>query len=138
MGILRKKSVARCLAPVVCLPAPSVQAQGFDPELFEEVDQATRDLLGFLGTRGDLSGTVLADMLFLFNSGVLLLAGFLVVYHAIAGTVDTAREGRPGIGGWQIMRIVAAVALLAPLPGGMNGAQHIVVGLAGLGGISRT
>ena len=33
-----------------------------------------------------------------------------------------------------IVRIVAAIALMAPLPGGMNGAQHAVVGLAHLGG----
>ena len=32
------------------------------------------------------------------------------------------------------MRIVTAVALMAPLPGGLNGAQHAVVGLAHLGG----
>ena len=32
------------------------------------------------------------------------------------------------------MRIVAAIALMAPLPGGMNGAQHAVIGLAHLGG----
>ena len=73
-------------------------------------------------------------MLFAFNAGVLLLAGFLLIWHMVAGTVDTAREGRFGFGAWAIVRIVVAVALMAPLPGGMNGAQHAVVGLAHLGG----
>ena len=78
--------------------------------------------------------SVLGDMLFVFNGGVLALAGFLLVWHTVAGTLDTAREGRFGFGAWEIVRIVAAVALMAPLPGGMNGAQHAVIGLAHLGG----
>ncbi|MDE0377680.1 MAG: DotA/TraY family protein, partial [Rhodospirillales bacterium] len=61
-------------------------------------------------------------------------AGFLLVWHAAAGVVDTAREGRFGFGAWAIVRIVVAVALMAPLPGGLNGAQHAVVGLTHLGG----
>ena len=72
-------------------------------------------------------------MLFAFNAGVLVLAGFLLIWHMVAGTVDTAREGRFGFGAWAIVRIVVAVALMAPLPGGMNGAQHAVIGLAHLG-----
>ena len=78
--------------------------------------------------------SAVGDMLFAFNAGVLVLAGFLLVWHAAAGVVDTAREGRFGFGAWAIVRIVVAVALMAPLPGGMNGAQHAVVGLAHLGG----
>ena len=73
-------------------------------------------------------------MLFVFNAGVLALAGFLLVWHTVAGTLDTAREGRFGFGAWEIVRIIAAIALMAPLPGGMNGAQHAVIGLAHLGG----
>ena len=52
--------------------------------------------------------------------------------YGVAGEV--AREGRFGFGALAIVRIVVAVALMAPLPGGMNGAQHAVVGLAHLGG----
>ena len=96
--------------------------------------RATRDVLAFLGDIGAGRSSVLGDMLFVFNGGVLALAGFLLVWHTVAGTLDTAREGRFGFGAWEIVRIVAAVALMAPLPGGMNGAQHAVVGLAHLGG----
>ncbi len=91
-------------------------------------------MLAFLGDIGAGRSSVLGDMLFVFNGGVLALAGFLLVWHTVAGTLDTAREGRFGFGAWEIVRIVAAVALMAPLPGGMNGAQHAVVGLAHLGG----
>ena len=109
-------------------------AQTIDRGLFAGADRATRDVLAFLGDIGAGRSSVLGDMLFVFNGGVLALAGFLLVWHTVAGTLDTAREGRFGFGAWEIVRIVAAVALMAPLPGGMNGAQHAVVGLAHLGG----
>ena len=116
------------------LLAESAAAQTIDRGLFADADQATRDVLAFLGDIGAGRSSVLGDMLFVFNGGVLALAGFLLVWHTVAGTLDTAREGRFGFGAWEIVRIVAAVALMAPLPGGMNGAQHAVVGLAHLGG----
>ena len=109
-------------------------AQTIDRGLFAGSDRATRDVLAFLGDIGAGRSSVLGDMLFVFNGGVLALAGFLLVWHTVAGTLDTAREGRFGFGAWEIVRIVAAVALMAPLPGGMNGAQHAVIGLAHLGG----
>ena len=109
-------------------------AQTMDRGLFADADRATRDVLAFLGDIGAGRSSVLGDMLFVFNGGVLALAGFALVWHTMAGTLDTAREGRFGFGAWEIVRIVAAIALMAPLPGGMNGAQHAVVGLAHLGG----
>ena len=116
------------------LVAGPATAQTIDPELFAATDNATRDLLGFLSDVDVARHAVLGDMLFVFNGGVLLLAGFLLLWHTVAGVVDTARTGRWGFGAWEVVRIVVAVALMAPLPGGMNGAQHAVVGLAGLGG----
>ena len=102
------------------------------PAVFAEEDAGTRRLLSFLA---DLRrGSALGGMLFAFNAAVLVLAGFLLIWHVVAGTVDTAREGRLGLGGREILRIVLAVALMTPLPGGMNGGQHVVVGLAHLGG----
>ena len=112
----------------------SADAQTIDPGLFGESDRSTRALLAFLSDFDARTYAALGDMLFVFNGGLLVFAGFLLVWHTLAGTVDTAREGRWGFGGWEIVRIVTAVALMAPLPGGMNGAQHIVVGLAHLGG----
>lgn len=109
-------------------------AQSIDPGLFDRPDHATRDLLAFLSDLDATGHSVLGDMLFAFNGGVLVLAGFLLIWHAAAGAVDTARHGRWGFGAWEIVRVVTAVALMAPLPGGMNGAQHAVVGLANLGG----
>ena len=115
-------------------PPEPAAAQSIDRGLFGDADRATRDVLAFLGGLGRARPSAVGDMLFAFNAGVLVLAGFLLVWHAAAGTVDTAREGRFGFGAWAIVRIVIAVALMAPLPGGMNGAQHAVVGLAHLGG----
>ena len=115
-------------------PPEPASAQAIDRGLFADTDSATRDVLGFLGGLGAHGPSAVGDMLFAFNAGVLVLAGFLLVWHAAAGTVDTAREGRFGFGAWAIVRIVTAIALMAPLPGGLNGAQHAVVGLAHLGG----
>ena len=116
------------------LLAEPAAAQTIDRGLFADAGQATRDALSFLGDIGAGRSSVLGDMLFIFNGGVFALAGFLLVWHTVAGTLDTAREGRFGFGAWEIVRIVAAVALMAPLPGGMNGAQHAVIDLAHLGG----
>ncbi len=115
-------------------PPDPAAAQSIERGLFADTDSATREVLAFLGGLGADSPSAVGDMLFAFNAGVLVLAGFLLVWHAAAGTVDTAREGRFGFGAWAIVRIVTAVALMAPLPGGLNGAQHAVVGLAHLGG----
>ena len=114
--------------------AGEAAAQSIDPGLFDRADHATRDLLAFLSGLDVAGHSVLGDMLFAFNGGVLALAGFLLIWHVAAGAVDTARRGCWGFGAWEIVRVVAAVALMAPLPGGMNGAQHAVVGLAHLGG----
>ena len=119
---------------IVGLLSEPAAAQTIDRGLFAGADRATRDVLAFLGDIGGGRSSVLGDMLFVFNGGVLALAGFLLVWHTVAGTLDTAREGRFGFGAWEIVRIVAAVALMPPLPGGMNGAQHAVMGLAHLGG----
>ncbi len=119
------------------IAADPAAAQTIDPGLLADTDRATRNVLAFLGDIGGPGAgrsSALGAMLFAFNAGVLLLAGFLLIWHAVAGTVDTAREGRFGFGAWAIVRIVMAIALMAPLPGGMNGAQHAVVGLAHLGG----
>ena len=122
------------LALAAVPPPEPAFGQSIDRGLFADTDSATRDVLSFLGGLGQARPSAVGDMLFAFNAGVLVLAGFLLVWHAAAGTVDTAREGRFGFGAWAIVRIVTAIALMAPLPGGMNGAQHAVVGLAHLGG----
>ena len=120
---------------LTAIPAPDpAAAQAIERGLFADTDSATREVLAFLGGLGAHGPSAVGDMLFAFNAGVLVLAGFLLIWHAAAGTVDTAREGRFGFGAWAIVRIVTAVALMAPLPGGLNGAQHAVVGLAHLGG----
>ena len=123
------------LAAVWIAGDASGQETTIDPQLFEAEDDETRAILSFLHDLSDPGGsTVLGDMLMLFNAGVLVLAGALLLYQVVAGTLDTARQGRWGFGGWQIIRVVAAVALMAPLAGGLNGAQHLVLGLTNLGG----
>ncbi len=109
--------------------------QSVDPDLFAAEDAGTRKLLGFLGDFGDSGSPVLGQMLGMFNGGIFILAGFLLAWQVVTGAFDTAREGRWGWGGWEILRIAIAVALMAPIPGlGASGAQHIVLGLARLGG----
>ena len=129
-GLISGKAEAQSEVPVF-------DFSELDP--FEETSQSTRTILDFLnGFRpggGGQGPAALSDMLYIFNGGVLVLAGFLLVYHTIAGTVATAREGRWGFGGWEVLRLVIAVGLMVPLPpGGLNGGQHIVLGLARVGG----
>ncbi len=109
-------------------------AQSVDPGLFGVEDEGTRKILAFLSDFDSADSPVLGQMLFVFNAGVMVLAGYLLVWHTLTGAVDTATEGRWKFGAWQILRIVIAVALMAPLPGGASGAQHIVIGLAKVGG----
>ncbi len=118
------------------LAVDRAMAQGIDASIFEVIDQASRDLVAFLrgGGTSNTGWNALGEMVFFFNAGMLVLAGVLLVYYLAAGVLDTARQGRFGFGAWEAVRIVAAVALLAPLPGGPSGGQHIVLGLAGLGG----
>ena len=111
--------------------------QGFQSDLFDIVDEASRDLFDLLrggDGGGNAAYAALGEMVGYFNAGVLVLAGALLIYHTAAGVMDTGRTGRLGFGGWEIVRIVASVALLVPLPGGPSGGQHIVLDLAGLGG----
>lgn len=116
-------------------PPAAAQTSTIDAQIFEENDDETRAILSFLHDLPlDTGSVVLADMLQIFNLGILVLAGVLLIYQVAAGALDTARAGRWGFGGWQIVRVVAAVALMYPLAGGLNGAQHIVLGLANLGG----
>ena len=134
LAVLLLVLVLAGLALAAVPPPEPAFGQSIDRGLFADTDGATREVLSFLGGLGRDRPSAVGDMLFAFNAGVLVLAGFLLVWHAAAGVVDTAREGRFGFGAWAIVRIVVAVALMAPLPGGMNGAQHAVVGLAYLGG----
>ena len=135
LGIAGLGAVQLALGIAALIGSGPAAAQDIEPGLFEEADAGARQLLAFLANlRESAASTGLGEMFFVYNAGLLVLAGFLLVYHTVAGTVDTAREGRFGFGGWEIVRIVAAVALMAPLPGGLNGGQHAVLGLAQLGG----
>ena len=126
-SLLRKTRLLSCIGILVLLAgaafigigiaglllAEPAAAQTIDRGLFAGADRATRDVLAFLGDIGAGRSSVLGDMLFVFNGGVLALAGFLLIWHTVAGTLDTAREGSFGFGAWEIVRIVAAVALMA-------------------------
>ena len=121
----------------VALGAGVAWGQGFQSDLFDIVDEASRDLFDLLrggDGGGNAAYAALGEMVGYFNAGVLILAGVLLIYHTAAGVMDTGRTGRLGFGGWEIVRIVASVALLVPLPGGPSGGQHIVLDLAGVGG----
>lgn len=109
-------------------------AQSVDPGLFTVEDAGTRKLLAFLSDFSDAGSPVLGQMLGAFNAGVMFLAGFLLIWNVMTGAVETGSEGRWKFPAWVWVRIVVAVVLMAPLPGGASGAQHIVLGLARVGG----
>ena len=111
-----------------------VQAPGFD--LFAD-RAATRSFLGRLHEIGDGGAKALAAMFRVLNLALVFAAGGILVYIAAQAILDTARGGRPGASAVMVLRIVAALALMAPI-GGFNGAQHAILGVAGLGGAAAS
>jgi conjugal transfer/type IV secretion protein DotA/TraY len=70
------------------------------------------------------------------NVGFMLLAGFLVLYYALMGVVETARSGRYAWGGartWAPLRFVLVLALLLPVSSGLNLGQHVLIKVARMG-----
>ncbi|QFY42327.1 DotA/TraY family protein [Candidatus Methylospira mobilis] len=65
------------------------------------------------------AGGVLLTIMFAFNGVGLAVAGIMVFYTAVAGTIDTAHQGE-ALGKrstlWSPLRLVGGVALLMPLP----------------------
>ena len=116
------------------LLAGQARAQA-EPDLLAERDGGTVALLDFLHGLADGRAGALGDMLRMFSGGLLIYAGLLVLWRMVEGAVDTARSGKAGIGGWDVLRIVAAIALLVPAPAsGLGAAQHLVLSLADVGG----
>ncbi|MDE0059597.1 MAG: hypothetical protein OXP07_15880, partial [Defluviicoccus sp.] len=109
-------------------------AQGIDPGLFAAEDTGTRQILSFLTDLSAGSAPVLGDMLFAFNAGVMMLAVILLLWHVGAAVVETGREGRLNFGTWEVIRILVALVLMAPIAGGASAAQYAIFGLARLGG----
>lgn len=78
----------------------------------------------------------------LYSTAMLVIAGFILLYIVVAAVASTAHEGRVGGSGfnqiWAPIRLIVAIGLLVPLPmaGGYNGynsGQYIVMNLAALG-----
>ena len=142
LGNLGSRRGMACVVAALAMVAVSAllldsaaRAQVFDKDVFDTVDEAGRELFGFLtGGDGDAQYEALGMMIWIFNVGVFVLAGVLLVYHAVWGVVETGRKGIWGFGGWELVRIVTAIALMAPIPYGPSPGQHIVLLLAGQGG----
>ncbi len=100
-------------------------------DLFTE-EPATRRFLAFLATIARGEGAI-ADMFTIANLAILLLSGLIVLALFTQAVVDTARGGRPGTSGIQVLRVVMVLGLLTPL-GGFNAVQHLALGAAGFGG----
>ena len=134
-GILLIAVAGVMIGSAVLLGLRTAEAQVFGQDVFDTVDQASRELLSFLdGGDGDEQYQALGTMVFYFNLAVFSLAGVLLVWHAMTAVVDTGRKGVWGIGAWELVRIVVAAALMFPIPGGPSPGQHVVLKLAGLGG----
>lgn len=78
--------------------------------------------------------TALRQALSLYSIGMLVLAGFLMIYHVLAMIAETAHYGvamgRRTNQLWAPIRFVLAIALLVPISGGLNAGQYIIVKLA--------
>jgi conjugal transfer/type IV secretion protein DotA/TraY len=78
--------------------------------------------------------TALRQALSLYSVGMLVLAGFLLIYHVVAIIAETAHYGtamgRRANQLWAPIRFVFAIALLVPIGGGLNSGQFLIVKLA--------
>ncbi len=78
------------------------------------------------------------QMMALYSTVMLVIAGFVLMYIIIAAVAGTAHEGRFGGGSfnhiWAPIRLIVAIGLLVPLPtgsySGYNSGQYIVVTMA--------
>ncbi len=106
-------------------------------------DTAAHDLglslLGQLGTGDGLLSSVvplravLMQMLTLYSSAVLVIAGFIVLYYFTLVIVDAAKTGqafRRIDPVWGPLRLVIAIGILVPLGGGLNSGQLMVLQLS--------
>lgn len=76
------------------------------------------------------------SMLSLYSSAILVIASFVVMYYFILAIVDAAQTGKPFRRinvVWAPIRLIIAVGLLVPLPGGLNAGQLIVIKMADSG-----
>jgi conjugal transfer/type IV secretion protein DotA/TraY len=81
----------------------------------------------------------LAAMFSTYSSAMLILAGFLILYHLLVIIAGTAHEGKFGGRGmnqlWAPIRLIAAIGMLVPLGGatGFNSGQMMVTQVAKYG-----
>lgn len=73
-----------------------------------------------------------------FNTSLLVVAGMILAWHTIIGTVASAQEGKT-LGSkwhtiWAPLRVTTGIAFLAPLASGFGAAQLLVIQLAVWGG----
>ena len=136
-GVLLSQASAQAIPalPPGAAPAAFAMPELFGPELFGD-DSATRRFLAVLYGIARGEGAV-AGMFAIFNLAMLFIAGLLVMILFTQAVLDTARGGRPGLSGVQVLRVVVVLALVAPL-GGFSAVQHGVLAAAGLGGAAAS
>jgi conjugal transfer/type IV secretion protein DotA/TraY len=82
----------------------------------------------------DKSSNIIASMLFVYNSGVLVVGSIIVSYVLIVGMVNTAADGEALGKNWSSiftpLRTVAGAALLLPSATGYSYIQHFILMVA--------
>lgn len=119
--------LAALLLPSVAMASPfSVPDSDLSKSLF--LDKLFPELTG-AGGAGPLGGAV-----GVFNSAVLMVAGILVMYTLIAGTLSTAHDGemlgKKWSSLWLPIRTTLGAAAILPTMGGFSIIQAIVIWLA--------
>ena len=127
--------VVKVLGSALVWLVPEAQAQVVDSGFLAGSDTRTKELLDFLFGIARGEGYGVQEMVRFFNMGVLVVVGTLTVYHVLFAVVETGRTGEGKLSGWQLMRLVAGLGLVFPLPAtGLGPGQHAVLGLVDLGG----
>lgn len=81
--------------------------------------------------------TALREVLGVYSMGMLVLAGFLLLYHMISIVAETAHTGvvmgKRANRLWAPLRLVLAIGLLVPVGSGLNSGQYLIIKLAAAG-----
>lgn len=94
----------------------------FDPVAGDQSLKMLNAMFGNLKIFGEAGSDTFADSVLIFNGGVLILGGVLVVYSLLVGTIGTAHDGemmgKKYSSVWVPLRTVLGTALVLPIVGG--------------------
>ena len=116
-------------------PSPSTDiAYNFLDYLFTDGSVTNLTASGIPMVDGKGIQSALKKALAFYSNGILVFAGFILLYHLVHMVAETAHSGTPFGKNtnqiWAPIRLVFAIGLLVPISGGLNTGQYMMVQMA--------